>query len=203
MTGLAKGVTIGVGGANMVAVTTLDDVQVSEPHRMTVEEYLAVVEVLGWERTELIEGVVYDMAAQYDLHAGTAAHIFRAVDALFPDDRVRFGSTVRLGPFTAVDPDVFVFDGSATYDRYGIIPGQLLKLVVEVSVSTLTQDLGRKLRAYARAGVPQYWVVDPRSETGILLRHTEPVGDSHALVRRFEVGEGAEALDAAAVLAID
>lgn len=187
----------------MVAVSTLDDLQVDEPHRMTVEEYLAVVEALDWERTELIDGVVYDVAAQYDLHAGTAAAVYDAVRPLFPDDRVRFGSTVRLGPFTAVDPDVFVFDGSATYDRYGIIPGHLLKLVVEVSVSTLAQDLGRKLRAYARAGVPQYWVVDPRPEAGILLRHTEPVGDSYALVRRFEVGEGAEALDAAAVLAID
>ena len=66
---------------------------------------------------------------------------------------------------------MFVIDGSAKYDRNNIVPGELLKLVVEVSVTTQARDLGPKLRAYAAAGVPQYWVVDPRPEAGYLLRH--------------------------------
>jgi Uma2 family endonuclease len=180
----------------MAAMGTLDDI-----HRLTVDEYLLLAETAEWERTELIEGVVYDVAAQYDLHGGTVAHIFRAVDALFPGDKLRIGSTVRLGRYTALDPDVFVIDGAAPFDRNGIVPGELVKLVVEVSVSTQARDLGPKLAAYASAGVPQYWVVDPRPEAGFLLRHTEPVGDAYAHVRRFPVGEGAEQLDAAAVLA--
>lgn len=39
-------------------------------------------------------------------------------------------------------------------------------LVVEIlSPSTRSRDLGIKLRAYQAAGVPNYWVADPRSRT--------------------------------------
>jgi Uma2 family endonuclease len=39
-------------------------------------------------------------------------------------------------------------------------------LVVEIaSPSTARHDLSKKLGAYARAGVPEYWVVTPGSKT--------------------------------------
>jgi Uma2 family endonuclease len=197
MTSRRVWVTLRFGGAIMVAVSMVDDI-----HPLTVEEYLRLAESSpSWERTELIWGVVYDMAAQYDLHAGTAARIYDAFKVLFPGDIVRFGGSVRLGDHSAVDPDVYVIDGSAPFDRNALVPGELLKVVVEVCVSTHNRDLGPKLRAYAAAGVPQYWVVDPRPEAGYLLRHTGPTGDAYARIRRFAVGGGAEELAAAAVLA--
>lgn len=180
----------------MAAVSMLDDI-----HRLTVDEYLQLAAAPSWERTELIEGVVYDMAAQYDLHGGTSIHIYEALKPLFPDDVFRIGTSVRLGDHSAVDPDVLVIDGSVAFERNGLVPGELLKLVVEVSVSSQARDLGPKLRAYASAGVPQYWVVDPRPEAGWLLCHTVPAGDTYADVRRFSVGTGAEQLGAALVLA--
>jgi Uma2 family endonuclease len=181
----------------MAIVSLTDD----EIHRITVDEYQLMAEASDWERTELIDGVVYDMAPQYDLHAGTNIQLYEAVKPLFPGDLLRIGVTVRLGPFTAVDPDLAVIDGSVSFDRAKFIPPELVKLVVEVSVSTRDKDLGRKLQRYAEAGIPQYWVVDPRPEAGYLLRHTEPRGSAYARTLRYEVGEGAEAVDAAAVLA--
>ncbi|CAA9571735.1 MAG: hypothetical protein AVDCRST_MAG88-2399 [uncultured Thermomicrobiales bacterium] len=52
-------------------------------------------------------------------------------------------------------------------ERLNIIVGDKVRgapdLVIEVlSPSTRANDLGRKLRLYARAGVPFYWVVDPK-----------------------------------------
>ena len=39
-------------------------------------------------------------------------------------------------------------------------------LVVEIlSPSTRSRDLGIKLRAYQAAGVPNYWIADPRAKT--------------------------------------
>jgi Uma2 family endonuclease len=70
-----------------------------------------------------------------------------------------------------------------------------------VSVTTHRRDLGPKLTVCASAGVPQYWAVDPRRDHGYLLRHTEPVGDTYAHVRRIPVGYCAEHLDAATILA--
>src|SRR5262249_4224256 len=39
-------------------------------------------------------------------------------------------------------------------------------LVIEISSpSTATHDRQRKFRAYARAGVPEYWIADPNAKT--------------------------------------
>jgi Uma2 family endonuclease len=180
----------------MATVSLMDEI-----HRMTVDEYALAAEANQWERTELIDGVVYDVSPQHLLHARTALRIYEALKLLLVDDIVSVGVTVRLGDYTAVDPDVLVIDGSVPVDDRQYIPAELVKLVVEVSVSTQAKDLGRKQQVYAAAGVAQYWVVDPRPEAGYLLRHTRPMGDAYGDVRRYAVGEGAEALDAAAVFA--
>lgn len=55
-------------------------------------------------------------------------------------------------------------------------------MVIEVSESSLAYDRGAKLRAYAKAGIPEYWVVnlsdgllevyrDPDAEVGYRSRH--------------------------------
>ncbi len=40
------------------------------------------------------------------------------------------------------------------------VPLWSVKLVVEVSDTTLARDLKRKLRLYGKAEVPEYWVID-------------------------------------------
>jgi Uma2 family endonuclease len=40
------------------------------------------------------------------------------------------------------------------------VPGERVRLVVEVSDSTLADDLGHKRALYAAASIPEYWVAD-------------------------------------------
>jgi Uma2 family endonuclease len=200
MTTGAYRVKMAAGGANMVLVDSLEMTS-DDVHRFTVDEYLALAVAFDWERRELLDGVVYDMAAQYDLHGGTVVHVFRQLDRLFPHDKLRISSTVRLGRHSAPEPDVYVVDGSVDYDRNDVVPGELVKLVVEVSVTSQAKDLGVKLRIYAEHGVPQYWVIDPRKGEGWLRRYTRPVDGEYRAFEQFDVGVGAEQLDAAAVLA--
>ncbi len=42
----------------------------------------------------------------------------------------------------------------------GAILDELPRLVIEISDTTLARDLGEKRLAYARCGVPEYWVGD-------------------------------------------
>jgi len=81
------------------------------------------------------------------------------------------------------------------------VPVVALKLVVEVSVSTQSRDRGAKLIAYAKAGVPEVWLIDPHPGVGELIRHRDPGGASYATVDRFAVGEDAADLDVATMLA--
>jgi len=75
-----------------------------------------------------------------------------------------------------------------------------VKLIVEVSVTTQVRDRGARLIAYAKAGLAEVWLIDPRPGVGELVRYRDPVGASYREVDRFDVGENARDLDVTAVL---
>ncbi|MCH7976583.1 MAG: Uma2 family endonuclease [Bacteroidetes bacterium] len=101
--------------------------------------------------------------------------------ANFVDERrlgVVFGSPldVRLTLNRVFQPDI-VF---VARERLGILGEQEVEgapdLVVEVlSRSTGTYDLTKKRSAYEEAGVAEYWIVDPESETVEILELEEGV----------------------------
>ena len=122
------------------------------------------------------------------------------LDVAFPDDVVRIVGSVHVSAISMFDPDVYVIDGSFARDPDGAIPAAAVKLVVEVSVTTQAHDRGPKLIAYAKAGVPEVWLIDPRPEVGELVRHRDPEGASYRTVDRFDVGENAGQLDVRSIL---
>jgi Uma2 family endonuclease len=72
---------------------------------------------------------------------------------------------VKLGPTTVLEPDIVVVL-RAHADRIGaqVIDGPP-DLVVEIlSPGTARRDLGVKRATYERAGVSEYWIVDPKRQ---------------------------------------
>lgn len=177
------------------AVTVADEI-----HRVTVDEYIHIVRDLGWESTELIEGVVYDVAPEYHRHSSTVKRMFLQLHTHVVDGATYQSGSVRLGPHSMVDPDIYVVDLARSLDPDDAVPAAAVKLVVEVSVSSHARDRGPKLIAYAKAGVPEVWLVDPRPDVGELIRYRDPEGASYRTVDRFDVGEDAVALDLALVM---
>jgi Uma2 family endonuclease len=55
------------------------------------------------------------------------------------------------------EPDIAVLTRTLNSERP--TPSEV-RLVVEIADSTLSRDLGQKATLYARAGIPEYWVVD-------------------------------------------
>lgn len=170
-------------------------------HRVTVDEYLRIVRDLGWESTELVEGVVYDVTPEFSRHMTTVMRVFRRLDARFPPETTYNTGSVRLSSVSMVDPDVFVVDAAAPLDPDDAVPGASVLLVVEVCVTSQFRERGPKLGAYAKTGVPEVWLIDPRPGVGELLRHRDPSGASYRSVDRFVVGEDAVELDVRTVLA--
>ncbi len=171
-----------------------------EIHRMTVDEYIRIVRDFGWESTELVEGVVYDVTPEYNRHAATVRHVFRTLGAHLPPDATFNTGSVGLSSLSLVEPDVYVVNDSTELDPDGVVPVAAVTLVVEVSVTTQARDRGAKLIAYAKAGVPEAWLIDPRPEAGELVRYRDPEGASYRTVDRFDAGENARDLDVPAVL---
>jgi Uma2 family endonuclease len=96
---------------------------------------------------------------------------------------------ISLPPVSQPEPDGAVVRGGI--DDYLDHPPTSADLssVIEVADSSLTLDLGPKLRAYAAAGIPQYVVADLVNDR--LLIHEGPSGDSYAQVSSLTRGDTA------------
>jgi Uma2 family endonuclease len=88
---------------------------------------------------------------------------------------------VGIGLRSEPEPDLAVVDGVPEDFELEHPSASQTRLVVEVSDSSLRQDLGVKLRIYAGGGIPEYWVVDLKGRRIII--HTEPEGSSYGTTR--------------------
>ena len=130
-----------------------------------------------WEgRWELIDGVAYDLTPSPNLeHQTIAGHLYfalrkaleakpgsRPCDAYFAPLDVYLGQDV-------LEPDLIILCDPEKKAKRGIEGAP--DLVVEIlSPSTSAKDLTRKRWVYETAGVPEYLIVDPEGQIGILLR---------------------------------
>ena len=134
-----------------------------DPRRFTVAEYLRMSEVgvlRPDERVELIDGQIVAMSPQGPVHSALLARIATRFVELFPRDRscVRPQSTIALGEDYAPEPDIAVVEGRCE-DHERELPRSAL-LVVEVAETSVRLDRGRKSDLYAKARVPEYWIVN-------------------------------------------
>lgn len=147
----------------------------------TVESYqrLAELGVLREdERVELIAGQVVEMTPIGDRHASCVRrlHDLLARDAL-KVAIIDVQNPVVLGARDAPQPDVAVLRRRA--DRYLHHPhARDILLVIEVADTTLAYDRDVKIPLYARAGIPEAWLVNLPADRIEVYR--EPAGGAYA-----------------------
>lgn len=114
---------------------------------------------VDYAKTELIEGVIYAVNAQYSRHTRVQTNLLRglanACDAL-GGVSAWLEASVLIDERTMPRPDIVVV---SELPEDGPIPASLLRIAIEVADVTLKDDL-LKAQLYARAGVPECWVVD-------------------------------------------
>lgn len=97
---------------------------------------------------------------------------------------------VRLWPGKHREPDVFLLlnrSGRRIYEQY-VDGADLVMEVVSGGPRDRDRDLVEKRQEYAQAGIPEYWIVDPETETVIVLALT---GKEYAEHGSFGRGETA------------
>ena len=129
----------------------------------TLDDYYALPDE---RRVELIDGVIYDMAAPTKTHQVILMELFLQLHAcaenhpeceLFvaPFD-VRLDNDNR----TMVQPDLLVIcnDKDPDVRRINGAPDLIIEIL---SPSTRSKDMFLKLNKYRNAGVREYWIIDP------------------------------------------
>ncbi len=131
-------------------------------YRWTREAYqrAAAAGLFDDKRVELLDGEIWIMPPQLTPHATAIRRTFSALRKVFGDGfDVSMQLPVTISNWSEPEPDVTVARGTAE-DFADHHPGPAeIALLVEVSDSTLRKDQSRKARAYAQAGITDYWIV--------------------------------------------
>ena len=160
-------------------------------HRFTVEEYEALWTqgILGHSiRFELLHGEIVEMSPIGRRHLYIVNNLNREL-VLAVNHAVGEISTqnpIILAPHDAPEPDFAVLRVSPDLHQHSPIASDVW-LVIEVSDSTLSEDLNDKLPMYAGAGIEEAWIVDVNNE--VVTRYTQPIGDRYLSSTSFKRGD--------------
>ncbi len=137
-------------------------------------------------RLELLDGEIIEMAAQDSLHS-TGVQLVQ--DTLLYE--LPRGYVVRVQLPIAID------DGSEPEPDLAVVVGrprdflnshpETATLLVEVAYTTLSYDQNRKLKAYARNNIPEYWILNLSEQQ--LEVYREPVGEAYLSKVVLHAGE--------------
>ncbi len=158
--------------------------RVGQPYRFTVAEYhkLGEAAVLGKRGVELLEGEIIHMSPIGHRHLLTVSRLNKHF-VLRAKDRydVHPGGAITLNDLSEPQPDVMLVQPEAEVPEKRLPVPEVTHLVIEVADASLRYDRGRKLRAYARAGVPELWIVNLRDDCVELYR--EPMSGKYRWTR--------------------
>jgi Uma2 family endonuclease len=113
------------------------------------------------DRVELIDGELVAMAPIGSEHNGTVGWLTRSLVRAVGDRAfVLVQGSIRLDEQTEPQPDFSVLRPRAdSYRKALAMPADVL-LLIEIADSSLRFDRSVKRPLYARAGIPEYWIVN-------------------------------------------
>jgi Uma2 family endonuclease len=153
--------------------------------RFTRAEYARMAEAGVFrecERVELIEGEIVQLSPRGRHHRAFVNNLTRLLARRLPEHAlVSVQNPLPLDDDTEPQPDLAVLRVRAVSFKNLEASAPDALLVIEVAETSLAYDRAIKGRLYARAGVPEYWVVDCAAET--VEVHRDPMAEGYRDVR--------------------
>ena len=178
------------------AIGQIKPVHTTDPvFPLSVEQYHEMIR-LGVlsddDPVELIEGVLVFHMPKNPPHRFVTRAVFDAMSALLPDGwHCQSQEPVTL-PDGEPEPDVSVVLGSPADYRERHPNAADVGLVVEVSDRTADRDRGAKYRSYARAGIPEYWIIDLTAHCVEVFRQPTGNVEEACYAQSVRYGDGDE-----------
>jgi Uma2 family endonuclease len=165
-------------------------VEVIKRH-FNVEEYyrMAAAGILSEEdRVELIEGEIIRMNPIGSRHAATVGRLTRLFGRPAGDDAIVWvQNPVQINDYSEPVPDITLLRWRDDFYAQANPQPEDVLLVVEVSDSTLVYDRKVKVPLYARAGIPEMWLVNLPDE--VIEVYSRPAGGAYQETRLVRRGE--------------
>lgn len=151
------------------------------PYRWAIDRYHRAVKagVFDGQPVELLDGELFEMSPEGIPHAGLSsdgADYLR--ERLGCQVKVREAKPITLPDDSEPEPDIAIVKPLGDVykaERHPYVSD--LFWVIEYSDTSLEKDLQLKTKIYAKATIPEYWVVNLRTRELIVLR--DPAGDDY------------------------
>ncbi len=154
--------------------------------------------MLDVSHLELIEGELLDKMGKKRPHVDALTLLQGWLQSAFGLRFVNAEAPIDVAPednpTNVPEPDLIVLDANFTGFRSAIPQPRDLRLVVEVTDTTLSFDLTTKAALYARAGIVEYWVLDVGGRR--LIVHRNPQLGKYTTVEAYSESESVSPLAA-------
>ena len=144
--------------------------------RAEYEHFINIGAFTTRDRLELIEGDLLEKMSQNGPHAISIALLTRLIGtSIGANEYLRVQLPFAIGRRSMPEPDFAIVTGNPR-DHVETHP-ETATLIIEVSDSTLTYDRTTKVKLYARAAVPEYWILNLNERVFEVYR--KPVGTEY------------------------
>lgn len=163
----------------MVQVQPTSPLENLPQRRWSVDEYhrmIATGILTSRDHVELLDGHIIEMVPQDPPHASTTSSVGNAFVMLFAGKAwIRQQLPITIAPNSEPEPDIAVvkIDPQRYGDRHPS-PADVY-LLVEVADATFNTDRHQKLKIYASAGIPEYWIIDVKQRRLLVFREPDGV----------------------------
>ena len=171
-----------------VGMAIVTGMSVQTKHRFSVKEYYRMAEtgVLRPDaRVELLNGEIIDMSPIGPFHGGV---VKRLIDLFTQKARERWlvcaQDPVRLDDHSEPEPDLMLLKRAADFYTSRHPKPEDVRLLIEVSDTTLELDRAEKLPAYGRSGIAEVWIVNLTEQTIEVYREPHFTGYASKTVLR-------------------
>lgn len=134
------------------------------------------------DRVELLNGEIIKIAPIGPRHAACvdrlAEHLQNRIGKI---SIVRVQNPIRLDDYSEPEPDISILKRRSDYYARNHPSAADVLIAIEVADTTLESDRAVKLPSYARAGIPEVWLVDLNSDR--IEVHTNPHADVYQEVK--------------------
>jgi Uma2 family endonuclease len=126
-------------------------------------------------RFELLDGYIVDKTGQKPTHASAIRRLFKLLLSLHSAELLLIQAPIDVAEEDRVrnepEPDIAVLNCDKPEFETRHPRGDELALLIEVADSSLRTDKTLKRDLYARAGVPEYWIVDLQNRCVIVHKN--------------------------------
>ena len=155
-------------------------------HRFTTEDYHRMTETGVFrpdDRVELLDGEIFDMSPIGPSHGSVTKRLNQCFHQLAQGRWiVSIRDPVHLETYSEPQPDLMLL--KVTPDFYRLrypLPADVF-LLVEIAEASIEYDRQKKLPAYGRAGIREYWIVNLEEKAVEVYREPHLTGYRSRLI---------------------